>query len=567
MTPRRALWLIGILAVVLGASGAWHWTPTYDEPNHLEMGRRILQDGNWSRFDNSKMPVSVLNASSWLLWDGQETSLRWWFARLPQLAWLLGTMVVVFLWARERRPEKAWAAVGAAALVAWEPNLLAHSTLVTTDAPCTFFIVAASWTWARALARPDRKNALIAGAVLGLAQAVKFTAIFLVPIHAITALAWCLIGRSLRPLRALPWFLLAAWIALNSAYAFQGFTTRASEVQWQSQTFAALSDVDLPLGVPRPWIEGLDWVKADDDRGHGNVYLEGRLTPGGQDDYFLRALAWKLPLPLILLGLAGIWIAVREGARQRQERMDSLALVVPPLFLLAWFSVPFNFQLGIRYCLPLVPFLALAAARLSPRWLGLGALWMLISQLTWWPWGLSYFNERLVDRTQAWRHLADSNLDWGQTGMVVAAWKADHPDGHADPGAPTAGDLLISANALTGVLGDPARMACFREHLTPQTHLAYAQYPYTVTLSDLAACYPEVSPPVLSDGALPAGEHVLALRFRGEATLTIGDQAWTDQGSSETLVVALVHAQGRWNATWEHEGPEFQVFLDGERLE
>lgn len=559
MTPRRALVLIGVLTVLLGASAAWHWTPTFDEPNHLEMGRRILQDGDWSRFDNSKMPVSVLNAAPWLLLETQGPELRWWAARLPQLGWLLGTALVVFGWARERRPDAPWAAVGAAALVAWEPSLLAHATLVTTDLPCTFFVLAASWTWARALAEPSRRRAAIAGAVFGLAQAAKFTCVFLVPIHALVALLWCLLGRTLQPLRALPAFLLAAWLALNGAYAFQGTFTTASDIQWQSQTFAPLAGVDLPLPAPRPWLEGLDWVKSDDDRGHGNIYVDGVLTPDGQDDYYLRALLWKLPLSLFAVWLLGVGRGLRRGPR----RLDTLALVVPPVFLFLWFSVPFNFQLGVRYCLPVLPFLALGAASLPARWLGLAAAWMVALQLTWWPWTLATFNVRLTDRTQAWRHLADSNLDWGHTGRVVDAWRQDHPDGHVDPLVPVAGDLLLSANALTGVLGDPARMACYRDHLPPQTHLAYAHYPYQLTLDDLAACYPRATP---GPGELPPGDHVLALLFRGQASLTVGEQTWSAQGSSETLLVALVSADTPWGATWQHEGPDLQVFLDGRRL-
>ena len=566
MNPRRALVVIGVLTVALGASAAWHWTPTFDEPNHLEMGRRILQQGDWSRFDNSKMPVSVFNALPWLLSEGADPRLRWWLARLPQLGWLLGTMLLVHRWARRRRPTAPAVALGAAALVAWDPNLVAHSSLVTTDAPATFFVLAAAWTWVRALERPDRRRSAIAGAVFGLAQAAKFTSVFLVPIHALVALAWCAFARTLRPLRALPVFLLTAWLALNGAYAFQGTFTPTSEISWQSRTLEPLSGIDLPLPVPRPWAEGLDWVKSDDDRGHGNVYLDGEMTPGGQDDYFLRALAWKVPLPLLLLGLGGLLAGTAELVRDRRGRKDSLGLLVPPLFLLAWFSIPFNFQLGVRYCLPVLPFLALAAARLPAKWLLGGAAWVLISHLSWWPWTLSYFNERLVDRTQAWQHLADSNLDWGQTGRAVEAWREENPRGLVDPAVPAPGPLLVSANALTGVLGDPARMACLRTHHPPTRHLAYAAYPYALTLDDLGACFPTVRPPLDPSGSLPSGDHLLVLHFRGEAQLSVAGETWTGQGSSERLLGVAVRATGAWSAQWSHQGPDFAVYLDGQRL-
>jgi hypothetical protein len=186
-------------------------------------------------------------------------------------------------------------------------------------------------------------------------------------------------------------------------------------------------------------------------------------------------------------------------------------LVVPPVFLFLWFSIPFNFQLGIRYCLPVIPFLALAAARLPARWLAAGAFWVLASQLTWWPWTLSYFNERLIDRTSAWRHLADSNLDWGQTGYVVDRWRQEHPDGQVDPQVPVLGALLLSANALTGVLGDPGRMVCYREQMPPESHLAYAHYAFDVTPARL------VTGLITERGICAASEDGLAALFPEQA--------------------------------------------------
>ena len=559
MSPSSRLALIAVLlvAVAVGASQAWHWTPTFDEPNHLEMGRRILEDGDWSRFDNSKMPVSVLNAAPALLAQEADPRLRWWLARLPQLGWLCGAALLVFAWARRFAPPVA--AVGAAALAAWDPNLLAHGALVTTDLPCTFFVLACSLTLLRTLERPTHGRAALAGLAFGLAQAVKFTSAFLLPVELLITAGWCLARRTLRPLEAIPVFALAAWVGLNGAYAFQGTFSAGEDIAWQSETFAPLSHSSLPLPFPRPWLEGLDWVKADDDRGHGNIYVDGVMTPGGQRDYFLRAAAWKLPLGLLLLAPLGLL--------RRRPSADDLALLVPPAFFLAYFSLAFNFQLGLRYVLPVLPFLALLVARLPTPLVLAAAGWSLLSGLTWWPWGLSYFNERLTDRSQAWRHLADSNLDWGHTGHAVQAWKERHPEGLSDPEVPAAGDLLLSANALTGVLGDPARFACFREQLPPDEHLAYAHYAWTLTLADLEACFPTVEAEGGEGSYVDGGEHVVALLFRGEATLRVGDLVQEGRSSGETLLVALVRSETGFGVQVEHDGPQRRLYVDGRELE
>jgi hypothetical protein len=554
--PRR--WMIALCALCVAGvwSAQWFLSPTYDEPQHLHMGLRILRDWDFSRFDNSKMPVSVFNAIGWHLSEMGDGAGSWFLARMPQVGWLLGSAWIVFVWAQ--RFYGPWAALGAASLVALDPNLLAHAGLVTTDAPCTFFLLAACFTWARALEFPTHRNHALAGAVLGLAQAAKFTAVFLVPIHLLVAAGWCVLARSLAPVRRAPTAVLSALLALNLAYGFQGFGTAGEDIQWRSHTFSSLSESSLPLPVPRPWIEGLDWVKSDDDAGHGNIWLAGELTPMGQKTYYAKALAWKLPLPLLLLSLLALF--------RRPEGRTALAWMVPPAFLLGWFSLAFNFQLGLRYLLPAVPFLALLTARLPPRWLAAGAAWTLLSGLSWWPWLLSYQNETLVDRTEAWRRLADSNLDWGQGQEVAAQWLAENPAGLVDPQVPAPGPVLLTANVLTGVLGDPIRQACIRDHLPPTEHLAYAQYPMNHAAEDFEACFPRVEIEGSPEGRLPAGVHVVVLKYRGEATLTIGDWSAAGNSSGEALLGAVVHTDKSFDVLINHVGPEAMLYLDGKLL-
>ncbi len=556
--PNRLLIVLLLVCTALVWSATWHLSSTYDEPQHLQMGLQILRTGDFSRFDNSKMPITVFNALPWILSGAENNRGSWFLARMPQVIWLLGTTGLVFIWVR--RHYSAWAALGTAALVALDPNLMAHAGMVTTDAPCMFFMVASCFTWSTALHRPTRRNHVIAGLVFGLAQASKFTAVFLAPIHLLLAAVTCTKTRSTRPLRHVATGAFTALFALNLAYGFQGTGTRPAEIQWRSEVFSQISESTLPLPLPRAWVEGLDWVKSDDDAGHGNIWLNGSMTSMGQKSYFFQALAWKLPIPLLLLGLVGLL----RGTRSRDLKA---VWVIPPVFLLAWFSLAFNFQLGVRYLLPMVPFMAMWTARLPPRWLAAGAAWTLLSALSWWPWLLSYQNETLLDRTEAWKRLADSNLDWGQGQRIAAQWLEENPTGLVDPEVPAPGPMLLSANQLTGVLGDPARQACIREHLPPTKHLAYAQYPMNHSPGDFEACYPRVDTAGSESGSLPEGTHLVILRFRGKATLEIGD--WSESGSSsgESLIGAVVHAESPFDASVSHTGAEAHLYVDGRKVE
>ena len=524
---RRATWAVALLGVLLTWAASWHRTPTSDEPRHLQMGRQVLLDADWARFDNSKMPVSALNALPTAVTgpprdEGPEITHRDWFwPRLPQALWLLGTVLVAGAWAR--RLWGVQAGLVAAAFVALDPNLQAHAGLVTTDAPIVFFVLVCGYTAWLAVEQGGWGRWVIAGACFGAAQAAKFTAAFLVPILGL-AIPVALVWRRYRsgrwtggPLRLLA-YAAAAWLVLNACYGFQGSFTPASEIAWRSSMMAPLAEVELPLPVPRPWAEGLDWVRSDDEHGSGNIYAEGEFTSEGQADHYLRAATRKLTLPLLALGLLGLVWPRRRGR-------EDLFLAWPALFLVGWFSFAFNFQIGTRYLLPVIPLLAVAAARLPWR-IGLaGALLAGLSGLSWFPHGLCYQNERLLDRAQAWRHVADSDLDWDQHGVEAQAWSAANPGGAVDADVPAVGPMLVGANRLVGVWGHPGRFACMRERYPPGEHIAYSWYPYDLSAEQLEACFPR-QPYEPGEGTWRfdhrGGPVLVAARVRGDASLRVG---------------------------------------------
>ncbi|HOF89215.1 MAG TPA: hypothetical protein PLZ36_14095, partial [Armatimonadota bacterium] len=137
-------------------------TPTFDEQNHVTRGISVLRTGDYrlvyhhppaanllqgllvawapgTRFVMEPAwgnPQDIWPAARATIWersaDGVRIIQR---ARAATLLFLLLLGLVAFLWARDLFGP--WAGALALALVALDPNLLAHGGLATTDLPAT----------------------------------------------------------------------------------------------------------------------------------------------------------------------------------------------------------------------------------------------------------------------------------------------------------------------------------------------------------------------------------------------------------------------------------------------
>ncbi|MGA7637677.1 MAG: glycosyltransferase family 39 protein, partial [Candidatus Acidiferrales bacterium] len=91
--------------------------------------------------------------------------------------------LVIFLAARESFGD--WAAIFALALAAFDPNILAHSALVTTDIGVSLFFLASTWCFYRYVKHPTAQRLAVAGVVAGLLLATKHSGVMLAPILAL----------------------------------------------------------------------------------------------------------------------------------------------------------------------------------------------------------------------------------------------------------------------------------------------------------------------------------------------------------------------------------------------
>jgi Dolichyl-phosphate-mannose-protein mannosyltransferase len=505
----RALpWALLILFALRGLAAMQADGTTADEPLHLAYGERGLTSGTFLRTDgtlNSKMPVSVLNALPETLANRSGT-LSWpqqlFLARLPSL--LLGVLLgwLVWSWARALFGLRG----GALALLLYTfcPNVLAHSHLVTTDISTSLAIFAAAYALWRYLDRPSRGRLLVAVAAFGLAQLTKTTAAFLLPIFALI-LALRLTSRKdlLRAAGLLLLLGLGALVALNAGFLGEGTGTPLKSYTFVSDGFKKLAATpvlrDLPLPLPYAYVQGLDMVSRD-SRAQYWSYLRGRYSDTGFRSYFLWAFLVKVPVAtqILLLLALGLW----ASGRLRAPGADDF-LLVPVAFLLLYFSFFFRLGIGIRYILPLFPFLfvfagRVAAFRPSPRWarwqpamLGALTVWLALSSFSVHPQYLSYFNEIAGGPANGWRWLLDSNLDWGQDEDYVRnVYVPRSPvPVRLNPGGPIAGRVAVDLNRLIGL--DPGiaeRYAWLRENFQPVAKIRRTWRVFDVTEADLARC-------------------------------------------------------------------------------
>lgn len=508
---RVALTALALAFLILGVRTIGTASPTTDEPGHYRYGHRILR-GVAERWDDSKMPISALNALPCFVSEKSGARLRdvdelsgpcdWTRARLPTLLGGLALGLAIAAWSRVLF---GWlGALVSFGLFAFDPNLLAHSTLITTDVYGALFVLLSLWAFARWLRNPSTRSSVWLGLAIGAASISKYTAAYLLIIFPIAA--WLSRGRGGDHNQGLRRWLsggaLAVGISLaviNIGFLGDGTGTSLRDQSFESPQFRELRKLPvlshLPLPVPRPFVEGLDRVfhRERNGGGSGNIYLLGELRPPGSEgfpSYFLVTGVLKTPIPALITLALALGLLIR---RKRTEwRTGEITLATAVVIFAVYFSFLFRAQIGFRHFLVAVPPMFVLAGSLGPwlsrsRWrtsaLALGVALSGASLVRHGSDPLSYFNE-FLDPTLTYRIAADSNLDWGQTSAAVDNYLAHHPGILIAPAKPFPGRILVGANQLTGVV-TRRRMSWLRESgLQPVGHVAFTHFLFEVSETD-----------------------------------------------------------------------------------
>jgi hypothetical protein len=196
----------------------------------------------------------------------------------------------------------------------------------------------------------------------------------------------------------------------------------------------------LPVPLPRHYVEGFDEQKLETEGVGGQgypVYLRGEVRRTGWWWYYFYALAVKVPLGTWLLTCVALFTALRFSAG-RATFFDESTLAAPVVITLLVMSFLTDINLGLRYVLPIFPYWFVLVSRVACLMHGkrlaslvvLAAIgWNMARSVATHPHHLSFFNELAGGPANGYRHLIDSNLDWGQDLLPLQSWLAARGQG------------------------------------------------------------------------------------------------------------------------------------------
>jgi hypothetical protein len=309
------------------------------------------------------------------------------------------------------------------------------------DMGCAFFMLLACFQFWRYLRKRTLLNLVLSGVCFGLAQSAKYTAVILFPLFLIFAVADVVQNKRVKLGRAIG-STLVIWLigifVLWGTYFFEfkpllGNMPEIEEKIEYIKTFsAAVPFVDneklasflidfskntpIPLSTYTYSFMGVVKTVAVGQR----LFFMGQEIEGGSKFYYLVDFLIKTPLPVIMIILLSV-SALKK--RTKIGLLNNLFLLLP-VFIMIFIVTFSSLQGGLRYLLPMYPFLFVWLGDTvninAGRWtkpfkgllIGLSA-WYFAGSMLVYPHYLAYFNET-VGGPGGFGYKITADLDWGQ---------------------------------------------------------------------------------------------------------------------------------------------------------
>lgn len=366
-------------------------------------------------------------------------------------------------------------------LAALDPNILAHSRLVTTDLYSTLAFVAVLFHLYQWLMKNEKRHFYYWCIAIAIAQCCKINNILLYPICLLIFLGCRFFYRTNFSWRSFIIqaivFVLIHLLLINAAFLFYHCGMALQDYSFKSSFFQQLQQswiARIPLPLPQSFVDTFDLTQFERESFTGTAknYLLGELRyqKGFWNYYFI---CWMVKTPLLTQLL--ILISVIAALINKNFRRPALFFFLLPSLVIFIFLSSSSVQSGYRYLLPILSLSLLAVAvtisQLINRLPKYSALMLSVALaipvLIGFPNYIAYTSEWLWPKRNAYIYLADSNLNWGQRHKKILAILQTHPEYIFEPDKPVTGLIVIDINKLTGII-ETDKFSWLRDHFKPE---------------------------------------------------------------------------------------------------
>ena len=464
ISGRKDLILILVLALLALQLGKGIYSQRmksscFDELLHIQLGLDFWKEHDHGYgFTNPTLPERII-ALPQVLFAPDETDIQLELGRLPVILTMLILGGGIFVWLRARVGNGG--ALIALVLYCFCPNILAHGSIAGTDlmAAAAFFLSLICYI--ALICRVTLIRLLAAGTALGVLFTTKLVVFFILPTLLVLAISrttdpWTLhlFGGVVTQKWQKSVALIAILLILGgcvvgtiwAVYGFQFRDSRGDEIVAPGEMGA--NRIRTPVLhwtarhrlMPEGYLIAVNLMLRAQNTG----YLRGNTSYEGWWWYFPYALLVKTPIPTLLCFLFGFGAAVVQLKRLSDKPSDDV-----PQNVLEWIGLTFaclfylgiamtsSYNVGIRLILPIFPCLISLVGLSTPHFANSKILRYTIYFLLLWlgfiffgqsrdP--LAYFNEFAGGSKNGYKHLVDSNLDWGQDLPLLAEYLKERDD-------------------------------------------------------------------------------------------------------------------------------------------
>ena len=323
------------------------------------------------------------------------------------------------------------AGVAAAALWFLNPFTLGMGHAVNIDVPFTLVVLLTLLALRHAVRARTLTSVLLVGVACGVALLVRMTGLIVAPIVAVTLTAAAWPTRRWRALGDGALVLFVAWACVWGGIRALAPSPSPGPVLAEMEVLTAGAPADVPtaghllMSIPWPheYATGIGYL-ARVSTPPAPAFVLGHAYDGRLWWYWPASFLVKFPLTTVVAIAAG---ALRWRREPREHVREAIVVLVPVAVALTAFTLSQPRTIGLRYLLPVIAIMFVAAGPAVRLWertsgrviLAVIAAVQVIALVNAHPHALAWTTPPF---RPAYRYVADANLDWNQDFYLLQAW-------------------------------------------------------------------------------------------------------------------------------------------------